>query len=375
LNSNQAVFVIQNGSAMPKNSLFDFFGAGWGNRDVFEIDLATQSYTRPINFFKGSSVDFVQELILLLMSVFRALTEDLRSFAERYLSEVLSLYQIQPKVKFSLNSIRSFDDTWIINEATRLNAAGLISAGRRDAAITYANDLSLYRKEWNEFVNFCIEIQRQNFATQLSGDISYAHLNTAQYINFVKVDYLSCAKQSNGLISLLIHKAIQEMRQTNVKTTFIFEDIDIAMVREFKDLLRACQTTGNNVYFTMDSIMNASSLGYDPRDYCNTYFVFRQPVFSAAEEWAKTCGTHKEEQVTYTRAPYDQVYGGRNEGFLGAFANIINRNKEVVTGTNTTWVDEYNVLPQFFMELPINACEVIIKTQSGETHYRQVTWA
>ena len=374
LNSNQAVFVIQNGSAMPKNSIFDFFKLGWGNRKVFEIDLASQAYSAAINFFKGSSIDFVQELIVLLMSTYRSMTPELQSFSERFLSEVLSLYRIDPQIKFSLKSIMSFDDAWIVKEATRLNAVGLISDAKRDTSIAYANDLSLYKREWNEFVNFCIEIQKQNFATLLSGNISYAEINTQNYINFIKADYISCAKQSNGLISLLIHKAIQTMRSAHVRTTFVFEDIDVATVKEFKDLLRACQAVGNNVYFTMDSITNVAALGYDPRDFCNAYFVFRQPVFAAAEEWAKTCGTHKEEKVTHTTSPYDQVYGPRNEGFLGGLANLINRRKQVVTGETRELVDEYNILPKIFMELPYNASEVIIKSSFGETYYKQVSW-
>ena len=120
LNNNRAVFVIQNGTSLPNNSLKNELSTGWGNRQLFSMDFCGNGFTQPINFFKGSSIDFVQELLLILMSSYKDVSGDTRSFVERYLSEILELYKVAPQTKFSLKTILSFDENWIITEATRL---------------------------------------------------------------------------------------------------------------------------------------------------------------------------------------------------------------------------------------------------------------
>ena len=375
LNSGNAVFVIQNGTSLPNNSLRNEFISGWGNRTFFSMDFCGQGFTQPINFFKGSSIDFVQELLLLLMSTYRELSIDTRSFVERFLTEVMQLYKVAPQKKFSLSNILDFDGQWIISEANRLNGLSLIDDQARDRAIKYVNNLVLYKKEVNEYENFCMEVQKRNFAQLLSGSMAYSQLNSNKFVTFITLDFISSIKQSTALLQMFIHKAIYEMRSANIKTTFVFEDIDLAVIPEFKELLKACQSSyGNNCYFTCDSISKYADLGYDPRTYCNTYFVFRQSVMQDAEEWAKTSGTYKKDKATQTTSSYEQVYGDRNQGFIGGIYNLLNRNKQVVTGTSHEIVDEYNIIPSEFMGLPDKASKVIIKTSSGKPYLMQVTW-
>ena len=379
LNNDRAIFVIQNGTSLPNNTIRKEFISNCGSRQFFSIDFGQYGFTQPINLFKGSNPDFVQELLLLLMASYKEISSDTRSFVERYLSEVMSLYRIAPNgKKFSLSTICDFDEQWLVDESNRVFSNGLIDAKRRDRYLKYASNLVLYKKEYNEYENFCLEIQKQNFAKLLSGAISYSHLNTNQYITFINLDYISCAKQSSAFLGLFIHKAIQEMQiNKNVKTTFIFEDVDLNTVPEFKELLKACQTTNgrNNVYFTLDAITNCTNLGYDPRAYSNAYFVFRQPIMGEAEEWAKTSGTYKKDKETQTTAPYKQVYGNQNQGFFGEMYTLFNGNKQVVTNVNHEIIDEYNILPVEFMNLPEGASKVIIKTPSGSPYFMEVKWA
>lgn len=165
------------------------------------------------------------------------------------------------------------------------------------------------------------------------------------------------------------------MRKSQQKTTFVFEDIDIMTVPEFRELLKACQSTpGNNCYFTCDSVLSYASLGYDPRMYCNTYFIFNQSIMQDAEEWSKTSGTHKKDKATQTTSTYEQVYGNRDQGFIGNIYGFFNRNKQVVTGTNHEIIDEYNILPVELMSLPEKSSKVIINTPSGKSYIEQVTW-
>ena len=375
LNNDRAVFVIQNGTSLPNNSLKNELSSGWGNRQLFSMDFCGNGFTQPINFFKGSSIYFVQKLLLILMSSYKDISNDTRSFVERYLSEILKLYEINPQTKFSLKTILSFDENWIISEATRLESLNLIDIYTRDRAIKYANNLVLYRKEYNEYENFCMELQEQNFANLLSGAVSYSQLNTNQFINFITLDYISCAKQSTAFLRVFIQKAIQEMRKTNVKSTFVFEDIDISTIPEFLELLNACKSIqGNNCYFTCDSILGYSNLNYNPRNYCNSYFVFKQSVFEDAEEWAKTSGTYKKDKATQTTAPYEQVYGDKNQGFVGSVYTFLNRNKQVKTGETHEIIDEYNIIPSEFMQLPTMDSMVIINTSSGKPFIMQITW-
>ena len=220
-----------------------------------------------------------------------------------------------------------------------------------------------------------MEVQKRNFAQLLSGSMAYSQLNSSQFVTFITLDFISSVKQSTALLQLFIHKAIYEMRTANIRTTFVFEDIDLAIIPEFRELLKACQSSpGNNCYFTCDSISKYADLGYDPRTYCNTYFVFRQSVMQDAEEWSKTSGTYKKDKATQTTSSYEQVYGDRNQGFIGGLYNLINRNKQVVTGTSHEIVDEYNIIPSEFMGLPDKASKVIIKTSTGKPYIMQVTW-
>lgn len=375
LNNNRAVFVIQNGTSLPNNALKNELSAGWGERKFFSMDFCGNGFSQPINFFKGSSTDFVQELLLILMASFKEISSDTRSFVERYLSEVLRLYRVAPQTKFSLNNILNFDRNWIISEATRLESLSLINAYTRDRAIQYANDLVLYRKEYNEYENFCMELQKQNFANLLSGVMSYAQLNTNQYVNFITLDYISCAKQSTAFLEVFIHKAIQQMRNATIDTTFVFEDIDVSTIPEFRELLKACQSRpGNNCYFTCDSIHEYSNLNYDPRNHCNSYFIFRQSVAQEADEWAKTSGTYKMDKATETTSTYDQVYGDRNRGLIGNIYTFLNRNKPVITGIHHEIVDEFNIPSIEFMQLPVMDSKVIINTPSGKPFIMQITW-
>ena len=379
LNSGKSVFVIQNGTSLPNNTIRNEFSLGWGNRQFFSIDFGHYGFTQPINLFKGSSPDFVQELILKLMETYKSISQDTKSFTERYLTEVMDLYTINPTGKrFSLENIRHFDYNWIQSEANRLYTNNLIDSYTRDKYINYANNLVLYKKEYFEYENFCIDIQKQNFAKLLSGNMSYRNLNTPQYINFINMDYISCSKQSTSFIQLFIHKAIQEMQNNrNMETTFVFEDIDVTLVPEFKELLRACQSTNNNcVYFTMDKILD-NKLDFDPRAFCNAYFIFNQRVMSEAEEWAKTSGTYKKEKVSYNYGQYDQVYGPQNRGFVGEMYTFFNRNKKVITGTNVDpEYNEYYILPEELMKLPDTSAKVLIKTMSGGAPYvLEVRWA
>lgn len=375
LNSNRSVFVIQNGTSLPVNTLRNAFSAGWGSRNFFSIDFGGYGFTQPINLFKGSSIDFVQELIILLMSSYKEVSSDTLTFVERYLSEVLQLYKVNPQKKFTLGSISDFDEMWIVAEANRLHSINLIDDLTRDRILKYANNLVLYKKELYEYENFCIDIQKRNFAKQLSGNISYSQLNSTQFLTFITLDYVSCSKQSTALLQLFIHKAINELKNTNIKTTFVFEDIDVSTVTEFKELLKACQSSpGNNCYFTTDSITRYEDLPYDPRTYCNSYFVFKQSIMQEAEEWSKTSGTYKKDKATQTTSSYGQVYGERNKGVIGGIYTFLNRNKQVVTGINHEIIDEYNILPSEFMGLPDKVSKVIINTPSGKPYIMQVTW-
>ena len=376
LNDNKAVFVIQNGTALPQNSLKDEFSNGWGNRTFFEFDFCKHGFTRPINFFKGSSIDFVQELVLLLMTTYKDMSPETKSFVERYLVEVMTLYKLDSTTKkFSLSTIGEFDEQWLVDEATQLFAKGLIDDKQRDRTLKYAGNLVLYKKELYEYENFCIDIQKLDFAKILSGDLGYAQLNSASYVTFLTLDFISCAKQSTALLQLFIHKAIREMKSSKVKTSFFFEDIDLLTIPEFREFLKACQSSsGNNVFFTLDSIGSLGNSGFDPRPYCNTYFVFRQSIMSEAEEWAKTSGTYKKDKATQTTASYDQVYGERNSGFIGGIMNLLNRNKSVVTGVNHEIVDEYRILPEEFMNLSEYASKVIIGTTSGVPYLTEILW-
>lgn len=375
LNCGNAVFVIQNGTSLPNNTLRSEFVSGWGNRNFFSIDFCGQGFTQPINFFKGSSIDFVQELLLLLMSVYKELSIDTRSFVERFLTEVMQLYRIAPQKKFSLSNILDFDGQWIVSEANRLYGLSLIDVQTKERVIKYANNLVLYKKEINEYENFCMEVQKKDFAKLLSGGVAYSQLNSSQFVTFITLDFISSVKQSTALLQLFIHKAIYEMRSAKIKTSFVFEDIDFSAIPEFRELLKACQSSqGNNCYFTCDSISKYTNLGYDPRTYCNTYFVFRQSVMEEAEEWSKTSGTYKKDKATQTTSTYDQVYGDRNQGFLGGLRNLFYGNKQVVTGTSHEIIDEYNILPSEFMELPDKTSKVIIKTSTGKPYIMQVTW-
>ena len=375
LNNNGAVFIIQNGTSLPNNTLKNELSNGCGNRAFFGIDFGMGGFTAPVNMFKGGSTDFVQELLLLLMESYRNVSPDTKSFVERYLNEVLSLYKIQPTKKFLLSNITDFDEQWISNEANRLFSIGAISSDERDRSLKYANNLVLYRKEYNEYENFCLEIQRQNFAKSLSGSISYSQLNSSNYVTFINLDNISFAKQSVAFLKLFIHKAIREMRNTTQKTTFVFEDVDVSQIPEFRELLKSCQTcSGNNVYFTIDRISDFLNSGYDPRSYSNTYFVFRQPIMSEAEEWAKTSGTHKKDKVTQQTSPYDQIYGEQNQGLIGSLVNFKNRNTMVLTGEGHETIDEYNMLPEEFMQLPEKASKLMIQTRSGFLYQMQVTW-
>ena len=194
LNCGNAVFVIQNGTSLPNNSLRNEFTSGWGNRTFFSMDFCGQGFTQPINLFKGSSIDFVQELLLLLMSTYRELSIDTRSFVERFLTEVMQLYKVAPQKKFSLSNILDFDGQWIISEANRLNGLSLIDDQARDRAIKYANNLVLYKKEVNEYENFCMEVQKRNFAQLLSGSMAYSQLNSSQFVTFITLDFISDRK-------------------------------------------------------------------------------------------------------------------------------------------------------------------------------------
>ena len=378
LNNGKAVFVIQSGTSLPNNTLLNEFSQGWGSRDFFAIDFGQSGFTKPINLFKGSNPDFVQELLILLLTSYKEVSADTRNFVERYLSEIMEIYQISPSgKKFSLSTMRDFDGSWIVSESNRLFVNGLIDSQTRDRHLNYANNLSLYKKEYYEYENFCFEIQKQNFANCMSGAVSYSHLNSQNYITFITLDYITCAKQSTAFLSLFIHKAIQEMRlNKNIETVFVFEDINISTIPECRELFKACQgTAGNNIYFTVDGITNISSIGFDPRSYCNSYFVFRQPIMAEAEEWAKTSGTYKKDKATQTTAPYNQVYGPQNKGFIGGLYTLINGNKQVVTGTNHEIIDEYNITPSEFMGLPDNSSKVIINTSKGKPYIIEVRWA
>lgn len=375
LNYGNAVFVIQNGTSLPNNTLRNEFRYGWDNRNFFEMDFYGRNFTQPINFFKGSSIDFVQELLLLLMSVYKELSSETRSFVERYLMEVMQLYKVAPKKKFMLSNILDFDEYWIISEAVRLHGLSLIDEKTKDRAIKYANNLVLYKKELSEYENFCAEIQKNDFDKLLSGNISYSQLNSSKFVTFITLDFISDIKQSMAFLQLFVHKAIYEMRFAKANTTFVYEDIDVSLIPEFRELLKACQSSpGNNCYFTCDSILKYANLDYDPRTYCNTYFVFRQSIMNEAEEWSKTGGTYKKDKATQTTSTYDQVYGERNQGLLGGLRNLLYGNKQIVTGTSHEIIDEYLIAPSEFMELPDKTSKVIIKTSLGKPYIMQVIW-
>jgi hypothetical protein len=305
------------------------------------------------------------------------MTTENKSFSERYFNELFDLlqYRLPPLKKFTLNNIADFDKDWLENEANRLCAAGRIDAKKRDKVLNYANDLSMYKKELYEYENFCTEIQKQNFAGLLSGDLPYSQLNSPKYITFVIMDFIACVKQSNALLKLLIHRAVYEMQTAQTDTTFVFEDVDIATVTEFRELLKACNTKiGDNVYFTVDKISNFNNVNFDPRAYCNGFFIFKQPIAAEAEEWAKTGGTYKKDKATQTTSSYNQVYGSQNTGFLSGMANLMNRNKQVVTGTNHEIIDEFNVPPSVFMSLDAYTSQIMISDNNGQKYMNQVRW-
>ena len=378
INENKAVIVIQNGNALPNNTLRDEFATNSGCRNFFSLDFSKQYFTDSINVFKETSINFVKELLMLLMASYKDMTPDNKNFAERYLNEVFDLlqYRLPPVKKFTLSDMADFDKDWIETEANRLHSANKIDTKKRDKTLNYVNDLSLFKKELYEYENFCNEIQKQNFADLLSGNLLYSELNSPRYITFLIMDFITSAKQSKAMLKLLIHRAIHEMRTARVDTTFVFEDMDISIIMEFYELLRACNSkAGDNVYFTVDKISNFNNANFDPRTYCNSYFVFKQTIASEAEEWAKTSGTYKKDKATETTAPYNQVYGRQNEGLSGAVTNILNRKKQVVTGTSHEIVDEYNILPSDFMDLDAYTSQVIISDNSGRKYMKQIKWA
>ena len=374
LNAQDAVFVIQNGSALSNNTLRNSFFHGWGGRQFFSLDLAQKSATTPINFLKNSSIDFVHELIVLLFKSFKGnASDDLCGFVERYFNEILQLYKRAPQKKLTLANLGDFDYHWMETEAYRLEAAGLMSTQERDRVLRYTSNLPMYQKELLDYENFCIELSKFSFAQLLSGSVSYNQLNSNQYITFITLDPVSKPKQSKAFLHMFIHKALSMIGKSGIHTTFVFEDINLFEIDEFPELLRSCNSSGGDkCIFTLDSVVSRPNDTVDFRTLCNCYFVMRQSTANEAEEWSKTIGSHKVLKETMSTAPYTQIYGRENRGLLGGIVNFLNRNREVYSGKQTQEVEEYVVLPEEFIKLSGTECMVIVNSHGGYPYYQRV---
>jgi hypothetical protein len=324
LQSGIPVVIIQNGALIANNNLLDTFTSytyGGNTRSLYNMMTRVHD-NGGIDLLSGRTNEEKVDWIMDLMKSMSDMEWPVEEFMRLYLTNLVSIIGrlADSSLEFSFRTLKFFTTDWMRNKISVLLKKGKINMAEKGMYIEFIDKYVPMRAQHNRYLYYCTLLDSYGLAESLSRGKCLSELMKGVNVTHFLLNFHAQPQISLGLTKVIIHYIIDSiLMDPNFRVTIICEEMDIAKISEFRDLLSACNTRlGCNLFFTEHGISTfqarcGTSQSWDPTGFTNCYFVFQQTQPQDREFWAEVSGMHKVQQATVQEGKFMNS-GGYDKG-------------------------------------------------------------
>lgn len=272
------------------------------NRPLYIINMNEPTQSAKYNPLKNATETVAKDMLINMTDWSEP---HYKTNTERYIQRVVKLMNIA-EIPLSFNSIiqnmpaDNFESLstvlqkgGLISKESHLENLELIKASGKIAEQALARFATIAESEMGEiFDESGIDI----FSALQSGAVILFVLNP--------LIYPETSQAMGRLILIDSKKAVSKLFNTDRRTFFIFDEINVYASTVLIDLINKSRSAGVTCVCATQSLADLEAAAGEAFkrqiiENCNNYVVMRQNNFESAEEWAKTIGTQEKMQLTY----------------------------------------------------------------------------
>ncbi len=272
------------------------------NRPLYVINMNEPTKSAKYNPLKNATETVAKDM---LINMTEWSEPHYKTNTERYIQRVVKLMNIA-EIPLSFKSI--------IQNMSADNFESLSAVLQKNSLITKENHI-----ENLDLIKASGKITEQasaRFATIAESEMGeifdengidiYSALKTGAVILFIlnPLIYPETSQALGRLILIDSKKAVSQLFNSNHRSFFVFDEINVYASSVLIDLINKSRSAGVTCVCATQSLADLESavgeaFKHQIIENCNNYVIMRQNSFRSAEEWSKTLGTHEKMQLTY----------------------------------------------------------------------------
>ena len=302
IDKNYPLLLVDGKGDIGDGSILDIVTKLKGNKKLYVVNLTNPSTSSLYNPFRGANATICKDMLINMTDWSE---EHYKTNTERYVQRLATLLDLAG-INLNFKQIIQYLPTDnFMTVSAKLLKENKITKAQHSENGEIANTSGKITENASARFSTIAESEIGAIFDETGIDI-YTALKENAIILFIlnPLIYPEMSPLFGRLILIDSKKAISKLFGGNMRTFFIFDEINVYASPVLIDLINKSRSANVTVICATQSLADLETVAGDPFkqqiiENCNNYIVLRQNSAKSAEQWAEIIGTRQTMEVTY----------------------------------------------------------------------------